>query len=53
MLSVNVRYGPPASQREFFDEHYAWRRVKVTTDPLTVAEHLDELIDFVLHMGRP
>ena len=53
MLTVNVRYGPAAGKREYFDEHRAWRRVTVTTDPLTVAEHLDELIDFVLHMGRP
>jgi hypothetical protein len=51
MLSVMVRYGPAAIPGAVLDAHSSWERVKVTTDPLTVAEHLDDLIDFVLRMG--
>lgn len=51
MLTVNIRYGPEASKLGVTDQYYSWERVKVTTDPLTFAEHLDELIEFVLHMG--
>lgn len=52
MLKVKVRYGPTAAESGAFNEQQSWQRVKVTTDPLTVAEHLDELIDFVLRTGR-
>jgi len=52
MLSVMVRYGPAAIVGGMFDDYSSWERVKVTTDPMTVAEHLDDLIDFVVHMGR-
>lgn len=52
MLRVKLRYGPAASKGGVPDEYYSWQRVKVTTDPLTVADHLDELIEFVLRTGR-
>jgi hypothetical protein len=51
VLRVKIRYGPEASKLNVTDEYFSWERVKVTTDPLTVTKHLDELIEFVLHMG--
>lgn len=49
MLSMEVRYGPVAAGT---GEYYPWQRIKVTTDPLTLAEHIDELIEFVVRIGR-
>jgi hypothetical protein len=51
VLRVKIRYGPEASKPGVTDEYYSWERVKVTTDPLTLAKHLDELIEFILRMG--
>lgn len=51
MLSAMIRYGPAVSKGAVPDEYNSWQRVKVTTDPVTVAEHLDELIEFVLRVG--
>jgi hypothetical protein len=51
VLRVKIRYGPEASKLGGTDEYYSWERVKVTTDPLTLAKRLDELIEFVLRMG--
>ena len=51
MLIVNIRYGPEASKLGVTDQYYSWERVKVTTDPVTFATHLDELIAFVQRMG--
>ena len=49
VLSVQIRYGPEASDAP--DRYYSWERVKVTTDPSILAEHLDEFIEFVLRIG--
>lgn len=51
MLRVKIRCGPEASKLGVADEYYSWQRVRVTTDPLTLATHLDELIEFVLRIG--
>jgi hypothetical protein len=50
VLRVKIRYGPEASKL-VTDEYYSWERVKVTTDPLTFANHIKELVEFVLRMG--
>jgi hypothetical protein len=50
MLQVKIRFGPAAAV-SVADEYYSWQRVMVTTDPLTFASHLDELVDFVLRTG--
>ncbi len=52
MLMVSLRYGPEASKLGVTDQYYSWERLKVTTDPLTFAKHLDGLIEFVVRMGR-
>jgi hypothetical protein len=49
---VSVRFGPVDAEG-YPGTHYDFRRIKVTTEPLTVAERLDELIAFVMGGGPP
>lgn len=43
---MSIRYGPYEPERS--DASWQWRRMKITTDPLTAADRLDELIAAVL-----
>ena len=47
--AVSIRYGPVANTVPH--QIHSWQRARLTTDPLTVSQHLDELLSFVRRIG--